>query len=144
MSVARPTETGCRLVRIKRVPSSEFQSQYPISRNSKNQQPHYLPPITLRNTSSAPSVNRIWINQRHSDAWLCGPTDNRFSSIDSPHYHQVFMILLSHPEPRPLVIYRIARAARHFKSSPPLFSTGFFCILLRAFAYQKEPWLFPV
>jgi hypothetical protein len=92
MSVARPSETGCRLVRIKRVPSSEFHHQHPISVTRKtptNQhQPRYLPPITLRNSSAPSGVNRIWINQRHSDAWYSA---NRFAAVaeSSPYHHQV-------------------------------------------------------
>lgn len=92
MSVARPTETGCRLVRIKRVPSSEFQNQHPIYRKNQSHPLHHLPPITLRNSSAPSGVNRIWINQRHSDAWC---NASRYSSIESsssqPYYHQVTM-----------------------------------------------------
>ena len=95
MSVARPSETGCRLVRIKRVPSCEFQSSsHPISvaRQQKNlqqqqQQQNYLPPITLRNGSAPSGVNRIWINQRHSDAWYSA---SRFVVAESPFHHQVY------------------------------------------------------
>jgi hypothetical protein len=90
MSVARPSETGCRLVRIKRVPSSEFHHQHPISITRKNpaHQQHYLPPITMRNSSAPSGVNRIWINQRHSDAWYSA---NRFAAVpeSSPYHHQV-------------------------------------------------------
>lgn len=86
MSVARPSETGCRLVRIKRVPSSEFHHQHPLCVTRKNpQHQHYLPPITLRNSSAPSGVNRIWINQRHSDAWYSA---NRFAAVtESPPYH---------------------------------------------------------
>jgi hypothetical protein len=47
-----------------------------------------LPPITMRNSSAPSGVNRIWINQRHSDAWYSA---NRFAAVpeSSPYHHQV-------------------------------------------------------
>lgn len=93
MSVARPSETGCRLVRIKRVPSSDFQQPIPVVR-VKNQQHRYLPPVTLRthptaSSSSSLTANRNWINQRHSDVW-CNLSNNRLAAVESsPRYYQV-------------------------------------------------------
>lgn len=96
MSVARPSETGCRLVRIKRVPSSDFQQPIPVTRFKNQQQQHHYhhhlaPPVTMRNhpASSSP-VNRNWINQRHPDVLWRNHNTNRLSAIESsPRYYQV-------------------------------------------------------
>ena len=89
MSVAQPAENGCRLVRIKRVPSSssDFQGLRAGRMNYQHRQHAQkngggssssnsgsssstlaLPAMTFRKSAGGHS-SRIWINQRHSDVW---------------------------------------------------------------------------
>lgn len=104
MSVARPTDTGCRLVRIKRVPSSEFHNQAAVSRRVSHspsgpaQTSRCLPPVAVRvRSATAGGYNHRMrmAHQRHSELWLgsgghCAPAES--SSCPSPtaaHLHQV-------------------------------------------------------
>ncbi len=76
MSVARPAESGCRLVRVKRVPSSEFHSpiggaRYEASRllkkGDRGLNSGSMPVInTIRRD---PGSSRVWISRRLSDLW---------------------------------------------------------------------------
>lgn len=104
MSVARPTDTGCRLVRIKRVPSSEFhqvprrQQSASASASVPASASRCLPPVALRLRSvTAGGYNQRvrMAHQRHSELWLgTAHLAGHLAAESSPcaarfHQHQV-------------------------------------------------------